>query len=168
MNGYVKTPSGDIEMWVARRSHNKPTWPGKLDHIVAGGQPYGISPMDNVIKECEEEAGIEAALASKAIPVGAVSYCSKQRQGIKRDVLFCYDLNLPDSFVPRVNDGEVQEFFRLPVRQVLNIVSRTEGDTYKDNCNLVVLDFMVRHGIISPEMPGYLEILRGLRLGDLS
>ena len=34
---------------------NKPNWPGKLDHIVAGGQPYGISVMENVIKECEEE-----------------------------------------------------------------------------------------------------------------
>ena len=42
-------------LWVARRSINKPNWPGKLDHIVAGGQPYGISVMENVIKECEEE-----------------------------------------------------------------------------------------------------------------
>ena len=37
-----------------RRSKSKPNWPGKLDHIVAGGQPYGISVMENVIKECEE------------------------------------------------------------------------------------------------------------------
>lgn len=25
-------------MWVARRSMSKPNWPGKLDHIAAGGQ----------------------------------------------------------------------------------------------------------------------------------
>jgi hypothetical protein len=37
VNGYVETPRG-LELWVARRSKDKPTWPGKLDHIVAGGQ----------------------------------------------------------------------------------------------------------------------------------
>ena len=36
---------------------------GMLDHIVAGGLPHGITPMDNVIKECEEEASIPEDLA---------------------------------------------------------------------------------------------------------
>jgi hypothetical protein len=37
VNGYVRTHQG-IELWVATRSRDKPTWPGCLDHIVAGGQ----------------------------------------------------------------------------------------------------------------------------------
>lgn len=37
VNGYVDTPDG-IQLWVGRRSQSKSTWPGKLDHIVAGGQ----------------------------------------------------------------------------------------------------------------------------------
>lgn len=37
MNGYVRKPDG-IHLWVATRSLSKPTWPGKLDHIAAGGQ----------------------------------------------------------------------------------------------------------------------------------
>jgi hypothetical protein len=41
MNGYVTLPDGGKELWVARRSRAKPTWPGKLDHIVAGGQVGG-------------------------------------------------------------------------------------------------------------------------------
>lgn len=89
VNGYVVKDNGQKEMWVARRSMHKPTWPGKLDHIVAGGQPYGLSPMENVIKECKEEAGIDRSIASQAVAVGAVSYCSRQGQGLKRDVLFC-------------------------------------------------------------------------------
>ena len=40
------------------------------DHIVAGGQPYGMSPFDNVIKECEEEASIPYELSKKAKSVG--------------------------------------------------------------------------------------------------
>lgn len=49
-------PAG-MYLWVARRSRSKPTWPGMLDHIVAGAQPFGISCYDNVIKEAEEEVG---------------------------------------------------------------------------------------------------------------
>lgn len=51
INGYVETPSG-LELWVARRSRSKATWPGKLDHIVAGGQPAGMTCAANVIKAC--------------------------------------------------------------------------------------------------------------------
>ena len=41
-----------------------------LDHIVAGAIPYGVSVLENVIKECEEEASIDRALASSARPAG--------------------------------------------------------------------------------------------------
>lgn len=89
INGYVIDKDGNKKVWVARRSLEKPTWPGCLDHIVAGGQPYGLSLKDNVMKECQEEAGIPRELAEKAQPVGIVSYISLQRGGLKRDVLFC-------------------------------------------------------------------------------
>lgn len=90
INGFVRLPdSNSIELWVARRSTTKPTWPGRLDHIVAGGQPHGMSLMENVIKECQEEAGISPELSRHAKPVGAVSYTSIVPSGLKRDVLFC-------------------------------------------------------------------------------
>jgi hypothetical protein len=63
-------------------------------------QPHGLSPAANVVKECGEEAGIAPDLAARAVPVGAVSYEALQPAGIKRDVLFCYDLRLPLDFVP--------------------------------------------------------------------
>ena len=173
LNGYVRRPNGEFLLWVARRSATKPTWPGKLDHIVAGGQPYGLSLRENVIKECQEEAGIPAELASKAVPVGAVSYTSLQSAGLKRDVLFCYDLELPEGFQPVPEDGEVEEFFLLPLDDVAKIISEGTWDendrnAYKDNCNLVVLDFLIRHGVLVPDTPGYLKILNGLRSGDCS
>ena len=37
INGYVSGAEGQ-RLWLARRSATKPTWPGMLDHIVAGGQ----------------------------------------------------------------------------------------------------------------------------------
>ncbi len=38
-----------------------------------------------------------------------------------------------------------------------------DGFDFKFNCNLVIIDFLVRHGIIEPDHPDYLAITRGLR-----
>ncbi|PSC70515.1 nudix hydrolase chloroplastic-like isoform X1 [Micractinium conductrix] len=166
INGYVTLPDGSKELWVARRSRSKPTWPGKLDHIAAGGQPHGLGCMENVVKECEEEASIPTELAARATAVGAVSYTSLQPAGLKRDVLYCFDLELPADFAPRPQDGEVEEFMRMPAWRVAEIM--TTSDEYKENCNLVIIDFFFRHGYLTPDMPGYLELLRGLKSGDMS
>jgi hypothetical protein len=61
VNCFVRTPSG-LELWVGRRSRQKQTWPGMLDHMVAGGQPHGISPHANVVKEAKEEGTSTYAL----------------------------------------------------------------------------------------------------------
>ena len=39
---------------------------------------------------------------------------------------------------------------------------------FKTNCNLVIVDFLVRHGYITPDQPHYLKLLRGLRQGEWS
>ena len=69
-------------MWMTRRSNTKSKYPNMLDHIVAGGQPADLSLMDNVIKECSEEAGIPANIARPGRnlrPVGVVSYEAANR-----------------------------------------------------------------------------------------
>ncbi|CAI5991813.1 unnamed protein product [Closterium sp. NIES-64] len=149
MNGYTHLPSSSssssLHLWVARRSPLKPTFPNQLDHLVAGGQPHGISCRDNMIKECEEEADIPRHLAERAVPVGVVSYETVTAANtLKRDVLFCYDLLLPPDFTPRNTDGEVAEFSLVPIEAVANIVANTKE--YKANCNLVIMDFLIRHG----------------------
>lgn len=116
-----------------------------LDHIVAGGQPFGVSPTENVIKECSEEANIPEALAREATAVGAVSYSSTDTNGcLKRDVLFCFDLALPEDFIPTPVDGEVESFELRELDWVLNKVLEGGPGGYKPNCNLVVIDFLIR------------------------
>eukprot|EP00882_Tetradesmus_deserticola_P007136 GHRQ01007512.1.p1 GENE.GHRQ01007512.1~~GHRQ01007512.1.p1 ORF type:complete len:265 (+),score=140.71 GHRQ01007512.1:2-796(+) len=164
VNGYVVGADGSKRLWVARRSASKQTWPGKLDHIVAGGQPYGLSCSANVVKECWEEAGVPQQLAAAAAPVGFVSYVSISEEGLKPDVLFCYDLQLPEDFVPQPQDGEVEEFMLWDMSKVASVISRSTQ--YKPNCCLVIIDFLVRHGLVAPEEAGYLQLVRQLRTGD--
>lgn len=160
LNGYVRTANG-LELWVGRRAADRRNYPRHLDHLVAGGLPWGVTLAENLRKECHEEAGIAADLADRAVPVGAVTYCRSAAAGLKPDAIYCYDLELPAGFRPVCTDGEVAEFFRWPVEQVLATVRDT--DDFKLNCNLVIIDFLIRHGILGPADPDYLAIVQGLR-----
>lgn len=171
INGYVKDKvSGrPSHLWVAKRAANKSTFPSMLDHIVAGGQPNGISPAENVVKECAEEANIPEALASSARAVSAVSYVGIDgKSNMKRDVLFCYDLELPSDFIPRPVDGEVESFELKSIDWVLGKVLEGGPTGYKPNCNLVIIDFLIRHGFICGDSPLFLDIISGLRGGECS
>ena len=124
------------------------------------GQPIGIGLKENLIKECAEEAAIPRDLAERAIPVGAISYTHEMEDGLKPDVQFVYDLELPGDFVPHNTDGELEDFYLWPIEQVAETVRDTTE--FKFNCNLVIIDFLVRHGLIPPEDPDYLDIVAGL------
>ncbi len=160
LNGYVCTDKG-IKMWIARRSFDKGNYAGKLDHLVAGGLPYGIDLDENLYKECYEEAGITRQLAQCAKNVGVVSYQYEYLRGGHRDILYCYDLELPADFTPVCTDGEVEAFYLMDIEEVADMVQKS--DEFKPNCNLVIIDFLVRHGYLTTENEDYIEIVQGLR-----
>jgi isopentenyldiphosphate isomerase len=159
LNGYVR--QGDrLFMWVGRRSRRKHTYPGLLDNTVAGGLPYGFSARDCLIKECGEEAGIAEDWARAAPAVGALTYCAEMPEGLRPDVLYCYDLELPAGFTPVCHDGEIEQFMLMPIDDIATIVR--DSERFKFNCNLVIIDFLVRHGFIGPDEPDYVAIVQGL------
>ena len=191
INGIVPSASSSpsspsLNMWMARRSATKSKYPAMLDQMVAGGQPAGISLIDNVVKECLEEAGIPEELTLRGIrPAGAVSYeqfepfdsydaharddtdTEADVDGVfTRAVLFNYDLELPKDFVPRAVDGEVDEFFTWDLAKLLESISRDYPDPIKPNCYICIIDFLLREGYVSPDVPGYLDVLRELRSGN--
>lgn len=159
VNGYVEKPDG-LYMWVAKRAATKPTAPGKLDQIAAGGQPYSIGLMENVIKECEEEASIPAQIARTAVPVSAISYWYDKSVGMRPDIIFNYDLKLSQDFVPQVNDDEVASFTLYPMAELLEVVAETQQ--FKRNSAVVVIDFALRHGLITPDHRDYLRLQEGM------
>lgn len=161
INGYVKKPNGWF-MWVAKRSQSKPTAPGKLDQIAAGGQPHNIGLMENVIKECGEEASIPKHLAEQAIPVSAISYWYDKSIGMRQDIVFNYDLELPATFTPCVNDDEVDSFQLYAMDELLEIIANTQQ--FKLNSAVVVIDFAIRHGLITPSSPDYVALQAGMHL----
>ena len=160
VNGYVQTAAGP-ELWIGVRSKNRGVAPGKLDNMVAGGLPVGLTLAENVIKEAAEEASVPEDVASTARPAGVITYMLDTERGMRRDMLFVYDLELPADFTPVNEDGEVSGFVKWPAQQALRVVEET--DEFKFNVNLVLIDFAIRHGLIAPEHPDYVRLIKGLR-----
>ena len=158
-NGYVKNNSG-IHLWIGKRSKDRATDPSKYDHMIAGGQPHGLTALENLAKEAKEEASVPAHIIERARSVGCVSYAREQPNGIRRDVLFVFDLKCPDDFIPRNEDGEVESFRLMPAHEVLRLIHAT--DEFKFNVNLVLIDFFIRHGFIQSDDKGFAELCAGL------
>ena len=145
VNGLVGRADGPW-LWVAKRAADKTLDPGKLDHLVAGGVPAGLSPFETLCKEAAEEAAVPAALARRAVPVGHSSYVMQRPEGLRRDRLHHYDLWLPEDFVPRPADGEVASFCLWPLSRVFAAVRDT--DAFKFNVTLVLIDLFLRLGLV--------------------
>ena len=159
LNGYRRIRS-DYWLWIGKRASNKQVAPGKLDNMVAGGIGNGYAAAPTLAKEAEEEAGVTAEMVAGATAGGALTYRMETKHGIRDDVMFVYDLEVPADFTPSNGDGEIAGFELMPLRDVLERI-RTTSD-FKFNVNLVILDFAVRHGVLRPDDPEYLDVANGL------
>jgi 8-oxo-dGTP pyrophosphatase MutT (NUDIX family) len=161
VNGFVRGEAG-LHLWVGRRAGDRLVAPGKFDHLVAGGVPMGYTAWETLVKEADEEAGLSADIARTARPVGAISYRLALPEGLRNDTLFVYDLELSADVTPRSNDGEVAYFELWPMTRVIETLRET--DDFKFNVNLVLIDFLVRHGFIDPDREAdYARLIMGLR-----
>ncbi len=145
LNGLV-VQGGETLLWVGRRAANRPLDGGKLDHLVAGGVPAGHTPDATLLKEAKEEAGLPPELAGAARQVGVIEYAMQRLEGLRRDRLYCYDLTVPAAFKPEPCDGEVDSFELWELPRVLDTVRHT--DKFKFNVNLVLIDLLLRRGLV--------------------
>ena len=145
LNGLVRRADG-WHVWIGRRAADKKLDPGKLDNLVAGGVPAGLTPFETLLKEGEEEAALPEALTAQARQVARFSYDMERAEGLRRDVIYAYDLDLPEDFQPHPSDGEVEHFDLWPLPRVLKVLSTT--DEFKFNVALVLTDLLLRFGLI--------------------
>jgi 8-oxo-dGTP pyrophosphatase MutT (NUDIX family) len=163
VNGLVQRENaGDASgyaMWIARRSPTKAIDPGLLDNLVGGGIAAGVAVTATVIKEAWEEAGIAGPLAHRASCAGAVHVCRTQPDGLQRETIFVHDLILPREFVPAGHDDEVVEHRLISLRDAARLIGNTEGtDVVTADASLVIVDCLMRHGLISCDAPDFLAL----------
>lgn len=157
INGYTYGENGDMLMWISRRSKTKSKYPDMLDNICAGGLSSGLGVLECARKECQEEASISNEYLKNLKPANCISYCFEDERGVFPECEFCFDLLLPLSFKPINADGEVANFELLTIDQVKHYITAQE---FKPNSGLVIIDFLIRHGIITPDNePAYAKII---------
>ena len=110
-------------------------------------------------------------LIARVRPAGGVCYTGFDETGwaLKRDVLFSFDLHCPADFEPVCTDGEgcglgeVSAFQLTSIEEVAALLAE-DGEHFKPNVGVVIIDFLIRHGlVVSPNDKGYLELLAELR-----
>lgn len=159
LNGLVRV-DGLPHAWIARRSADKALNPDKLDNLVGGRIPAGLTVDETLRKEAWEEAGIAPSLLAGLNCLGAVRVEYSVPEGLHREILFVHDLWLPSEFKPVNQDGEVSEIRCMPLEEVVQ--SLLYGEFTLD-AGAVTIDALLRLGAVMPEDPQYLDLLRLLK-----
>lgn len=161
---YVRQPDGTPKIWVARRNRSLFSYPGLLDSTVAGGIKASHTPRECILAESTEEACLPPDLVSSSVKaVGTVTMANRNiRTGLYHsDILYVYDLEIPEDVVPTPGDDEVEEFVLMDCEEVRQ---RMLAGEFKPNVCPVMVDFLVRHGQITAENEDdYVAICERLR-----
>ena len=153
--------NGEQHMWIAKRADSKAIDAGKLDNMAAGRISRGYTPMQTLIKEAGEEAGLSHTLATTACAVGAVRCKYLVEEGLHHEIMFVHDVMLPTDFKPQNNDGEVAEFSCHRIADILAMLENPAVFTV--DAALVIMDCLIRHGHLGSERDDYLDLIHAIR-----
>ena len=158
-----------MHVWVPRRSAHLYTYPNMLDTTVAGGVKSGVPPFQTIVEEADEEASLpEDLIRQKACCRGVVSHMNVtgddfpgEKGLVTPDYVYVYDIELPKDVIPKPHDEEVSSFTLMSVEELQAALLREE---FKPDSAMILIDFMIRHGIITPETEAsYGEICMNMR-----
>ncbi|RLN72851.1 hypothetical protein BBJ28_00018799 [Nothophytophthora sp. Chile5] len=153
LNGFVRdeTSGAVSHVWLATRSATKKRWPLLLDTLVGGGLPADSSALANMLKESQEEAGLTPLWTqTRLVAAGSLLYVMDHPFGLVNDTMMVYDLELPRDVVPANQDGEVDHFDLWPVQDAVECLW-AEPERFKPDVCLLLLDFFVRHGVLTAD-----------------
>lgn len=146
-NGFVADAAGrPTHLWIARRAWNKATDPGCLDNLIGGGVPHGQTPLQTVVREGWEEAGLQPAQMQRLTAGRVIELDRDVPEGRQFERLHVYDLELDPGVVPANQDGEVDSIARLEVAEAAELA--LSGQMTVDAA-LVTLDFLLRRDALA-------------------
>ncbi|KAI0455082.1 hypothetical protein F5B21DRAFT_472835 [Xylaria acuta] len=145
-------------LWIPRRAKHLFSSPNMLDATVAGGIAAGTSALETIVKEAGEEAALPPELVrTRVCSTGLLTYVSSTdaihgwpgESGLLcPGIVYTYDMELPEDVVPKPHDGEVGSYNLMSVGDVQTALLNNE---FKPDAAVVVVDFLIRHGVITAE-----------------
>jgi 8-oxo-dGTP pyrophosphatase MutT (NUDIX family) len=153
--------NGQPAVWMATRAANKSIDPGLFDNITAGRIARGFSPRQTLEKEAWEEAGMDVSMIVNAKSASAIRCKHEVIEGLHHEIMFVYDIVLPEHFVPKNQDGEVADFTCFSIPEILALLQTP--NRFTADAALVMIDCLIRRGFIAPESEDYLEMIHAMR-----
>ncbi|KAI8957915.1 NUDIX hydrolase domain-like protein [Daldinia sp. FL1419] len=156
ITAYTRTPEGEMKLWIGRRAAHLYTSPGMLDGTVGGGIKAGDSPFETIVHEADEEASLpEALVRERTRSVGVLTYITAtgadfpgEKGLLIPDIIYVHDLELPGDVIPKPNDDEVETFYSMTIEEVQK---RLLNEEFKPDSAAVLIDFLIRHGVITAD-----------------
>jgi 8-oxo-dGTP pyrophosphatase MutT (NUDIX family) len=147
--GYVADAQGrPTHLWIAQRAFNKSTDPGQHDNLIGGGVAHGQTPLQALLREAWEEAGLTPT--QMRTTTGRVIRTQRAvPEGWMWEDLHSFDVRLPAGLTPQNQDGEVLGFACLPVAEALALAA---GPSMTVDASLVTLDFVLRHALLPADV----------------
>lgn len=121
LNAWVER-RGERYYWIGKRSSTKAVAPNKLDTTAGGGIAAGETPYTAMVRESFEEAGVPSSFTQNLTENGKVLSLRPVHRGLHREILYLYDLRLPENFTPQNKDGEVAEFILMNDNEIAQAV----------------------------------------------
>ncbi len=145
-------------LWLARRAAHKILYPNRLGVTVGGSLPAGETPLQCMIRESYEEAGVAADLIKKhAKPVGTISYVTASETEttsggeaglIRPEIQYVYHMKVGSDVVPKPYDMEASDISLYSIDETKKALDAGEF-TPANAC--LILDFFIKHGLTTYE-----------------
>lgn len=152
----------DNQMWLAIRGAGVDADVGCYDMIASGCMTIGQTRQEALYCEAEEECGMPHELMQHVKSGAEIHVMYHLSNGfILDEICHVFDLDTKNLFKPTVvKKLEVDHFELLSIAEVVELIEKTER--VKPQIALLLVDFMIRHGHLKPDIPAYAQIVEEL------
>ncbi len=146
-------------MWLAVRGSGVDFAAGTFDPMVGGARQHDQTIAEAALIEGEQEAGILPAQKSSIKPVGTMQLFYLGPNGHLKDERFhLFDFDTKGAFTPQcTEEWEISGFIKMPLDEVLHTLENAP-EKFKEQIRLVVIDFLIRRGVIPKTYPEFEKI----------
>lgn len=134
--------SKDDRLWVARRSLTKATDPGMWDTLVGGLVGNLEDPDLALVRESDEEAGLDAPDIMSRTPLRTIAHMRRQLpEGFQTEAVLTCEYVLPDHVIPNNRDGEVMDIQLLDTTTLYRMLKE---DAFTLEASIVIAEDLWR------------------------
>jgi isopentenyldiphosphate isomerase len=134
--------SKDDRLWVARRSLTKATDPGMWDTLVGGLVGNLEDPNLALVRESDEEAGLDAPDIETRTPLRTIAHMRRQLpEGFQTEAVLTCECVLPDHVIPNNRDGEVMDIQLLDTTTLYQMLKE---DAFTLEASIVITEDLWR------------------------